>query len=99
MFKPDEFVASGIELCFLKTILEPYPQKRNDFVPGLSIIDVMMWNSFASIRIILDDYYSITSSPSANDINEIKNYLFRSAFKMCDFIMFDNKTKHLGVTP
>ena len=60
MFKPDEFVASGIELCFLKTILEPYPQKRNDFVPGLSIIDVMMWNSFASIRKMLDDYQMLS---------------------------------------
>jgi len=57
IFRPDNFSASGIELSFLKPNLKPYPQKRNEFVPALSIIDVMMWNSIANIRKILTDDY------------------------------------------
>ena len=54
IFRPDEFAASGIELSFLRADLKPYPQKRNGFVPELSIIDVMMWNSVANIRKMLE---------------------------------------------
>ena len=57
IFRPDEFAASGIELSFLRADLKPYPQKRNEFVPELSIIDVMMWNSVANIRKMLEDYH------------------------------------------
>lgn len=69
IFRPDEFTASGIELSFLKTDLKPYSQRRNGFVPGLSIIDVMMWNSLANIRkMLLDDYTLL--SPEESVLNE-----------------------------
>ena len=55
IFRPDEFTASGIELSFLRTDLTPYPQKRNGFVPGLSIIDVMMFNEPLKCKKILED--------------------------------------------
>ena len=55
IFSPDEFTASGIELSFLRTDLTPYPQKRNGFVPGLSIIDVMMFNEPLKCKKILED--------------------------------------------
>ena len=59
IFRPDEFAAAGIELSFLRADLKPYPQKRNGFVPELSIIDVMMWNSVANIRKMLEDYHML----------------------------------------
>ena len=55
IFSPDEFTASGIDLSFLRTDLTPYPQKRNGFVPGLSIIDVMMFNEPLKCKKILED--------------------------------------------
>lgn len=59
IFKSDEFAAAGIELSFLRADLKPYPQKRNGFVPALSIIDVMMWNSVANIRKMLENDYQL----------------------------------------
>jgi hypothetical protein len=44
IFKEAEFDASGIKLTFMKPYLERYIQRRDGFVEGLSIIDVMMWN-------------------------------------------------------
>lgn len=40
-----EFEQAGIELHFLKTGEVVYPQYKNEFVPNLSIIDVLMFNS------------------------------------------------------
>ncbi len=40
-----EFEEAGIELCFPKMRDISYPQFKNEFVPYLSIIDVMMFNS------------------------------------------------------
>ena len=35
----------GIKLCFLEPEVMPYEQGNSDFVPGLSILDVLMYNS------------------------------------------------------
>ena len=35
---------------------ETYPQFKNEFVPNLSIIDVMMFNSPENIRRLLSSY-------------------------------------------
>jgi hypothetical protein len=56
IFRPDEFRASGIEISFLKTDLRLYSQRRNGFVPGLSIIDVFMFNDPMNCKKMLDDY-------------------------------------------
>lgn len=45
LYAKDAFRQRGIELLFLKPALNPYSQFREVFVPGLSIIDVMMFNS------------------------------------------------------
>ncbi|HQC60653.1 MAG TPA: WbqC family protein [Bacteroidales bacterium] len=37
-------------------MLTDYDQKRNVFEPGLSIIDVMMFNSVDEINKMLDNY-------------------------------------------
>jgi hypothetical protein len=53
IFDPSKFSAKGIGLKFLKPELSPYLQKGYEFVSGLSIIDVMMWNSKEEIRKML----------------------------------------------
>jgi len=50
------FAAQGIELRFLIPELRPYRQGKGEFVPGLSIIDVLMHNSVAETRELLRDY-------------------------------------------
>lgn len=46
LYDPVEFAAQGVALRFVKPELPPYPQVRcTDFVPALSIIDVLMHNS------------------------------------------------------
>lgn len=45
LYHKDVFHQNGLELKFLKADNIQYPQFRNDFVPFLSIIDVMMFNS------------------------------------------------------
>jgi hypothetical protein len=50
------FAAQGITLKFINTRTISYTQYGNAFVPNLSIIDVMMFNSVESIRAMLDQY-------------------------------------------
>ena len=51
-----EFEAAGIELKFPKMRPVEYPQFKNEFVPNLSIIDVMMFNSREECRRLLEEY-------------------------------------------
>lgn len=44
-FNREKFSRNGIEIRFIKNKLEPYYQNREVFESGLSIIDVMMFNS------------------------------------------------------
>lgn len=57
----EEFRENGIELAFLKTDDIIYPQFGREFVPNLSIIDVMMFNSVPEIQDMLNRYTLITS--------------------------------------
>ena len=50
LYAADEFAHQGITLRFLAPTLAPYPQRSAAFVPGLSIIDVLMHNSPACVR-------------------------------------------------
>lgn len=50
------FANEGIELKFLKMNQLEYDQGGNEFVPYLSIIDVMMFNEPDQIRELLDQY-------------------------------------------
>jgi hypothetical protein len=50
------FKAANINLTFLRTNLTNYKQGGRPFEPGLSIIDVMMFNSPDTIREMLDEY-------------------------------------------
>lgn len=51
-----EFRENGIELAFLKTDDIVYSQFGGEFVPDLSIIDVMMFNSIPEILEMLNKY-------------------------------------------
>ena len=52
----DDFKKNGLELSFLKTEFTPYKQFKNDFIPGLSMIDILMFNSPAEIKQMLNAY-------------------------------------------
>jgi len=56
LYDKDEFLRKGIRLSFLKTKDIVYPQFKNDFVPNLSIIDVLMFNPKAKIKDFLNDF-------------------------------------------
>ena len=55
-FDKKKYEKSNIELCFQNFKITDYTQKRNDFEPGLSIIDVLMFNSPNDIDIMLNNY-------------------------------------------
>jgi hypothetical protein len=61
IFNPQEYTENGINLQFAKPVLRHYKQRREEFVPGLSILDVMMWNSPEEIRLMLDQDYNLYS--------------------------------------
>lgn len=57
LYSKEEFDGQGIELKFLSTKPFQYKQYSNGFIPGLSIIDVIMFNSKDRIKEhILDNY-------------------------------------------
>ncbi len=50
LYAAPDFAAQGIKLHFLQPSLLPYPQGSGAFVPGLSIVDVLMHNSPVRVR-------------------------------------------------
>jgi hypothetical protein len=56
LYSKNVFLQNGIDLKFIKTKNIEYLQFDNDFVPDLSIIDVMMFNSPEDIRRLLNEY-------------------------------------------
>ncbi|MBC7694109.1 MAG: WbqC family protein [Burkholderiales bacterium] len=59
LYDKEEFKNEGIELKFLKTNNIVYPQVENEFIPFLSIIDVMMFNSKEEIRRHLQSSFTL----------------------------------------
>jgi len=56
LYEKDRFSKEGICLNFLDSELIDYSQFDNEFVPSLSMIDVMMFNSRYSIMCMLNRY-------------------------------------------
>lgn len=56
LYSKEEFALENIQLYFLKTGEVSYQQFNNEFIPNLSIIDVMMFNSIEEITIMLTRY-------------------------------------------
>jgi len=56
LYSKDEFEKHNIQLNFIKSSLINYKQFNNEFVPWLSIVDVMMFNSKETIEQYLNSY-------------------------------------------
>jgi hypothetical protein len=56
LYNKIDFENENIKLSFLKTNYIEYQQLKNQFVPNLSILDVMMFNSVKEINVMLDKY-------------------------------------------
>jgi hypothetical protein len=54
LYSPERFAESGIKLTIQSFTPITYPCGRFEFIPNLSIIDVMMWNSPEEIKRYLD---------------------------------------------
>lgn len=58
-FNKDKYTKSGINLFFQKMNITSYNQNRSLFEPGLSILDVLMFNNVEQINKMLDDFVLI----------------------------------------
>ncbi len=56
LYPKDKYQQAGIKLGFIQHKLLPYPQKNENFIPGLSIIDVLMFNGFDKTSEMIHDY-------------------------------------------
>lgn len=56
LYDKNRFAQEGMELYFIKMILTPYSQFKGEFVPYLSIIDVLMFNDKMKVREMLKDF-------------------------------------------
>lgn len=55
-FDRNKYKENDIDIFFQKMEIGVYDQKRTIFEPGLSIIDVLMFNSVHDINVMLDQY-------------------------------------------
>lgn len=58
LFDSAKFVESKIVLNFLSPVLSAYDQRQSNFEPGLSIIDVLMFNGAAATREMIHNFES-----------------------------------------
>jgi hypothetical protein len=56
LYHRDDFAHVGVRLHFLRSRCPPYQQFRGEFVPELSILDVLMFNPPELVHKMLDDY-------------------------------------------
>ena len=56
LYSKDDFSKENIKLSFLKTGNIKYTQFKNEFVPYLSFIDILMFNSPEQIKEMLNDF-------------------------------------------
>jgi len=62
LYDQHAFRQSGVELSFLRARTTNYAQAGKSHVPFLSIIDVLMFNSFERTKPLLDEYDAIAPS-------------------------------------
>ena len=56
LYSKSDFLNAGISLSFIQPRKTEYKQFDNEFIPWLSIIDILMFNSVSEIRKMLDNY-------------------------------------------
>lgn len=59
LYNAQSFNEDGIELLFLKSDILKYKQFSNQFIPSLSIIDIMMFNSKSTIQSMLTEDFEL----------------------------------------
>ena len=60
LYSKDDFARNGIDLKFLKALPFEYEQSGNAFVPWLSILDVLVFNSTQTVRdMVGENHYSL----------------------------------------
>lgn len=59
LYSKEAFRAQGIELMFIRSKPFEYAQLGNEFVPWLSIIDVMMFNPIETVRTGITNNYEL----------------------------------------
>lgn len=62
LYTAASFVKNNMELLFLKSKQITYPQKKEDFVPSLSIIDVLMYNDKTEILKYIEQFELIKTA-------------------------------------
>ena len=56
LYNKNHFAEQGISLNFIRSKPIVYPQFQNEFIPWLSVIDVLMFNSKEEVNNILNQY-------------------------------------------
>jgi len=56
LYDQNTFLSEGIELSFLQPIITPYNQGIQEFIPNLSILDILMWNSPEDVLKMVNQY-------------------------------------------
>lgn len=56
LYDRHEFADNGIDLCFVHPSITPYHQMSEEFLPDLSIIDVLMMNSVGRVKDLIYDF-------------------------------------------
>jgi ribosomal protein S18 acetylase RimI-like enzyme len=69
LYDGKSFGLNGIELKFIKSKTSEYKQFNNEFVPSLSIIDVMMFNSKDDIKRMLNMYELIVKQEMSEELS------------------------------
>lgn len=59
LYSKETFMDKGIDLQFIKSLPFEYPQLGNEFVPWLSIIDVMMFSPLTTIQTSISTNYEL----------------------------------------
>ncbi len=69
IFDAEAFARATIPLTFLRSPLPAYSQRRDDFIPGLSILDALMFNAPETIRSMLAQVELETATPVSTGAN------------------------------
>jgi hypothetical protein len=64
LYDHSNFKQNQIKLQFIKTNFIQYPQFNNEFVPWLSIIDVLMFNSVDKVKQIINKEFQLVENES-----------------------------------
>jgi hypothetical protein len=65
LFRPEEFEASGVRLGFVDVPAMCYDPRPYQFIPSLSVLDVLMWNHAGDVRRFIKERSSVVDAREA----------------------------------